>query len=199
MSLEPHPDSERIRRALERLRPQMVSWSGLFFRIAAVRYANSDDLLSGIGSRLTGGRWTPKGGPPSVYGSLDIETMIAEIYGRARQAGFRPEDLTPRVIVAIQAELRSVLDLTTGSIRSRLRVGSDRMTVEPWRELQQRSEEALTQAIGRCAWEIGCEALFVPSAARSGGTNLVLFPGNLSVASRLAIRKVEDLPPRMLP
>src|SRR5581483_8828324 len=85
----------------------------------------------------------------------------------------------PRVLVAVQARLRQVLNLTDGAARRALGVSAERMLNEPWREMQKRGREAVTQAIGRLAYYADLEALLVPSAARKGGLNLIVFPANL--------------------
>jgi RES domain-containing protein len=85
----------------------------------------------------------------------------------------------PRVIVASEANLERVLDLGNGHVRRVLVVSMKRMLSEPWREEQQKGREALTQAVGRLAYELDIQALVVPSAARKGGSNLIVFPANL--------------------
>ena len=70
------------------------------------------------------------------------------------------------------------------------------MLDEPWREEQKAGREALTQALGRIGHELGWEAFLVPSAARRGGVNLIIFPANLSRRSSLEIINVGDLPRR---
>lgn len=55
--------------------------------------------------------------------------------------------------------------------------------------------EALTQAIGRLAVDLDLQALLVPSAARKGGSNFILFPANLDPPkSSLRIVNKKDLP-----
>ena len=55
---------------------------------------------------------------------------------------------------------------------------------------------AVTQAIGRLAFDLGWEALLVPSAARKTGINLILFPDNLARTSIVQIINAGDLPSR---
>jgi len=50
-----------------------------------------------------------------------------------------------------------------------------------------------TQAIGRGCYEAGFEGIVVPSARNPRGKNIVVFPKNLSKASKLQIIAVEDL------
>ena len=103
----------------------------------------------------------------------------------------------PRVTVAVRIELTGVLDLTDGVNRSTMRVSAHRMLREPWREEQAAGREALTQALGRLAYELGWEALVVPSAARRGGVNLIIFRDNLARGTKIEIVNVGDLPARL--
>jgi RES domain-containing protein len=99
----------------------------------------------------------------------------------------------PRVTVSIRARFVRVLDLTDAKTRSALCVSERRMLDEPWREEQKAGREALTQALGRMGHELGWEAFLVPSAARRGGLNLIIFPTNLSGRSSLKVINAEDL------
>jgi hypothetical protein len=58
-----------------------------------------------------------------------------------------------------------------------------------------KGREALTQAIGRIAFEAGLEALFVPSAQARKGKNLVVVLDNLQKTSSLTIQNVGKLLP----
>jgi RES domain-containing protein len=132
----------------------------------------------------------------TVYGSLDVETAVAEALAHFRHFGLPVSKAMPRVIVALEAKLRRVLDVTDGATRRALGVSTRRMLEEPWREEQKKRREALTQAIGRLAFEANLEGLLVPSAARRGGVNLALFPANLDAPkSWLRILSKDELPP----
>jgi len=65
------------------------------------------------------------------------------------------------------------------------------MRDDDWRALNRGSEESLTQAIGRAAYQSSLEALIVPAC--DGGRNLVWFPGNLRGASKATIRNAHRL------
>jgi RES domain-containing protein len=175
---------------------RLIRWSGVVYRSASPRYANKDDLLTGLGSKSVGARWNPPRSFPAVYVSLDPHTALDEVLAHFRHYGFPIESAMPRVTVAVRVEIARVLNLNDGATRSALRVSAHRMLREPWREEQAAGREALTQALGRLAHELGWEALVVPSAARSGGLNLILFPDNLVRGSTLEIVNVDDLPAR---
>ena len=192
----PHPESERLRRAVGRCTSQLVRWAGVVYRSVSPRYANSNDLLAGIGSMRTGARWNPPKSFLTVYTSLDAHTAIDEVLAHYRHYGIPIETAMPRVTVAVRIEINTVLDLTDAAIRSVLRVSKRRMLTEPWRAEQAAGQEALTQALGRLAHQSGCEALLVPSAARKGGVNLIVFPDNLAMGSRIEIVNVGELPAR---
>jgi hypothetical protein len=80
----------------------------------------------------------------------------------------------PLVLTALEIDLQPALGLTDGRVRRALRVSRDRMLAEPLWLLQDRGQEALTQALGRLARDNGFGALLTPSAARPRGTNVVI-------------------------
>ena len=103
----------------------------------------------------------------------------------------------PKLVNGVEVHLHRVLDLTAGPVRRRLVLSWDRLIGERWWEQQANDEEALTQAVGRAAWEAGLEGLLAPSAARAGGVNLVYFPERKLPQSSLTIIHPEELPARV--
>jgi RES domain-containing protein len=193
-----HAESERLARALARCEKYRLPWAGVIYRSASVRYANRDDLLTGIGSKSAGARWNPPGSVATVYTSLDIPTAVAEALAHHRYYGFAVETALPRVLVSIQARLQRVLELTDRRVSRTLRVPRGQLLDEDWRACNSGGEEARTQAIGRLAWDAGWEGLLVPSAASTTGVNLIIFPGNLLLPqSYLLIINRDQLPPRL--
>src|SRR3954451_13670040 len=140
----PHPESDRLRRAVERCAPRAVRWSGVVYRSASPRYANGDDLLTGVGSKVAGARWNPPRSFPTVYASLDPHTALDEVLAHFLHYAIPVESAMPRVTVSVRVRLGRVLDLTDGPTRSVLRVSAWRMLDEPWREEQAAGREALT-------------------------------------------------------
>jgi RES domain-containing protein len=177
--MKPHPESTRLRNALEKCGPRLAAWRGELFRLAAPKYANKDDIITGAGSKAAGARWNPPGCCHTVYASLDVETAVAEALQHFRYYGLPVSKAMPRVVVAPEANLQRVLDLRDGAVRRVLVISEKRMILEPWREEQRMGREALTQAVGQLAFDLDVQALLVPSAARKRGSNLILFPANL--------------------
>jgi len=127
-SMRKHADSEALERGIERASKHAIPWSGTVFRATAVRYANRDDLLTGLGAKSAGGRWNPPGGFATIYSSLLPETALAEYLAQHRHFGWPDSSAMPYVTVAIEALLQSVLDLTNGPVRRALDVSRTRMS-----------------------------------------------------------------------
>jgi len=159
--------------------------------------ANPEDLIAGVGSLLTGGRWTPPGTFHAVYASLDETTALDEARQQNLRQGVRPWMALPLVLTALEVDLEPVLDLVNGRTRQALRVSRERMIAELWWTVQDLGQEALTQAIGRLAREQGFVALLVPSVTRASAANMVIFPDRLKSTNRLAIVNPDQLPPRI--
>jgi RES domain-containing protein len=190
-----HHETARLRIALERCESRLLAWQGELFRSASPRYANKDDIITGAGSKAAGARWNPPGSFHAVYASLEVETAVAEVLQHFRHYGLPVAKAMPRVIVSLEVKLERVLDLREGDVRRLLVVSEKRMLSEPWRQEQKKGLEALTQAIGRLAYEVNVQALLVPSAARKGGSNLIVFPANLDPPkSWLRIVNRDELP-----
>jgi RES domain-containing protein len=195
--MKKHRESDRLQKAFAKCLAHLSQWKGELFRSASPRYANKGDIITGVGSKIAGARWNPPGAFHTVYGSLDVEAAVAEALAHFRHFALPVSKAMPRVIVALEAKLQRVLDITKGATRRVLGVSTERMLEEPWREEQKKGREALTQAIGRLAFEASFEELLVPSAARRGGVNLIIFPANLdSPISWLRILNKDELPRR---
>ncbi len=194
--MTPHADSDRIIRAVERcLSAGLASpWSGDLYRYAAPKWSTEVELLTGAGGLHSGGRWHPIGAFRAVYASLDPETALAETLAHCRRFGLEIRDSMPKTVNAVVAHLHHTLDLTTGRIRQRLGISESRLLAEKWWEHDMTDPEALTQAVGRIARELGLEALFVPSAASKGGKGIVYFPDNKLPTSTLRIVNADELP-----
>lgn len=76
------------RRQLAELIAAATSLKGDFFRSVAFRYLHPDDVISGEGTRLNGGRFVPAG-VRAVYASLEEETALREVTVRKSALGGR--------------------------------------------------------------------------------------------------------------
>jgi len=195
--MTPHPESGRLERALVRCAPFGEEWAGFVYRSSSPEYAGRDDLITGAGAKKAGGRWNPRESFHTIYSSVDFETAAAEVMAHYRRFHI-PEHLAmPRLFAAVEVQLTRVLDLRRGPVRRTMKVSAERLSAEEWWKLPKRGKEAITQAIGRLAWQAGWQALLTPSAAHPGGTNLIVFPANLEPPdSWIKIHKPDDLPPR---
>jgi RES domain-containing protein len=175
-----HVDSERMSQALTRCQRLAVSWRGSAFRSASPRYANRDDFLTGAGAKIAGARWNPPNSFATLYTSLAPDTAVVEGLAHHRYFQLPIEEALPRILASVRIVLQRVLDLTNSVTRKHLGLTRDALLNEDWRGANSRGDEALTQAIGRLAWEAEWEGLLVPSAADHDGVNLVIFPSNLT-------------------
>lgn len=191
-----HPNTDTIRRQVQQCRPLAVPWAGTFYRASTIEYANRHDLLAGVGSREAGGRWSPPDLFNAVYGCLEPETAMSEALANFRQFGIPVSQAMPLVFVAVVVKTQAVLDVTAVPVQRRLGVTTRRMMAVDWQQSQDHGDEALTQAIGRIAWEEQLEGLLVPSARRRGQQNIVLFPSRRRRGSSWKIQRVRDLPKR---
>ena len=76
------------RKQLAELIAGATSLRGDFFRSVAFRYFHPDDVISGEGTRLYGGRFVPVG-VRAVYASLEEETALREVTIRKSALGGR--------------------------------------------------------------------------------------------------------------
>ena len=192
-----HPDSARLFRAIGRCTPLSARFTGILYRAAGVRRANSEDLVAGVGSLLTGGRWNPMGAFRTIYTSLHETTALDESRQQNLRQGVAPWMSLPVVVTAVDVDLDPVLDLIDGRVRRILRVTRERMVTERWWTIQEEGQEAITQAIGHLARDQGYVAILVPSIIHPSAVNMVIFPERLTAANRLVIINSEELPPRI--
>jgi RES domain-containing protein len=74
------------RKQLAELMTEATPLRGDFFRSVAFRYFHPDDVISGEGTRLNGGRFVPTG-VRAVYASVDEETALREVTARKNALG----------------------------------------------------------------------------------------------------------------
>lgn len=195
-SWQPHPETDSLRKGMLRCGRHIERFEMTIYRAVGYRYANQSDILTGTGARLHGARWNPPHAFRAVYGSLNPFAALAETGAIQSRFGIPFSQRTPLVMVAVGATLKRVLNLNDGQVRRRLGVSRERMLAAEWERSQRNGQEALTQAIGRLAFEWGLEGLLVPSVQLKKEVNLVIFPENLDSKSALRIVNREALPQR---
>jgi RES domain-containing protein len=164
----------------------------LGFRFAALRYGHSRDLVSGQGAKITGGRLNRTGTFPVIYTSTDPQTALAETFQNFASFGFAKAKVRPKLLVGLEIKIAAILDLCDPRIRRRLMLSLGDLA-QPWWPVQEAGGEALTQALGRAAYEAGFEGVRLPSARQKGGINLNVFPGKLRAGSRVVVLAGRDL------
>ena len=101
------------RKQLANLIAGATSLQGNFFRSVAFRYFHPDDVISGEGTRLHGGRFVPVG-VRAVYASLEEETALREVTTRKSVLGGRSQISVgeyPRITYVLAVATNRNLDL----------------------------------------------------------------------------------------
>jgi RES domain-containing protein len=146
---------------------QASALEGEFFRSVELAYGHPDDVISGEGTRLYGGRFA-KPGLRAVYGSLNEETAFRESAARiGRLAGRGGGRLVayPRITYVIRVKLATHVDLTVASTsRALLTACSDP------------HDFTASQEVGEFLRRHGAQGIVFPSAIPGfTGQNLVVF------------------------
>ncbi|MGH9135789.1 MAG: RES family NAD+ phosphorylase [Acidimicrobiales bacterium] len=159
--------------------------------LSATAYRNQAagwDPRSGDGARRRGGRFNPPHSFPVLYLCLTRPCVIAELTRQAQRQGLTVDDLLPRELWRLTADLTKVLDLTDPSTLSALDISTDDLT---------RDDHRFTQELGEAAHQHGFNAIRTPSATGVDDV-LAILPDNLAgvvVAAELIERwaTVDDL------
>jgi RES domain-containing protein len=152
----------------------ITPWTGTLFRFHTVDFPTAKDVLSGDGARKHGGRWNPPGFS-TVYGNTTDTTALEECKANDRYYGVVTK--SARLLVAIEADVKRMLDLTNPDLRRELDVTLTELAAEDWRKLLAAGKESLTQVLGRAVAATGGSGLLARSAAVRRGVNVVIFRG----------------------
>jgi RES domain-containing protein len=178
-----HPRFSELRDAFQNHPEWFTPWSGTLFRFQTVDYPLAGDILNGRGAAGRGGRWNPPG-YCTIYGSITDTIALEECKANDRYYGI--ETKAPRLVVAIEAQLTRVLDLTNPGIRRALDLTLKELAAEDWRKLLAAGRESLSQVLGRAVADAGGSGLLARSAAVRRGVNVVIFP-DVCPADRLSV------------
>jgi len=132
--------------------------------------APSFDPRSGEGARRFGGRFNPPRSFPVLYLCTTRSCAIAELTRQADRQSIDVEQLLPRELWKVQAELTDVIDLTDDATLAALGIAAADIV---------RDDHRLTRQIGEAVYEQRLQAILTPSA--TGVDNvLAIFPENLA-------------------
>jgi RES domain-containing protein len=124
--------------------------------------------LWGMGSKSFGGRFTPRGSFETIYLAEDATTAFIEV-GAIIKRGQSLVTLRthPWVLITVEGNLPSVLDLTDASVVSQLGSHYQELT-GVWRYRQEQTGEAPTQLLGRICYASGLfDGIRFPSSKNS--------------------------------
>lgn len=193
--MTPHPDFPFFFDVFKSTPALFGSYNANVFRQSQPRWMSLPYRFTGIGSVMTGARWSVKGLMPTLYASLDPHTLSDEAYHKARRYGWNPDEFPgPQLVVRMRWNLQRVVDLTLAATRKALAVTKRDLIECDWPTEQSHGREALTQAIGRAAFENLGEGLVVPSARRAGGVNMVYYPAHRQAGSSIGTADETNIP-----
>lgn len=175
MATPAHPKFDAIYRELEKLSEHGKSFSDICYRCVEPQY--SSEVVCGIGSRLHGGRWNPKGSFACVYLSDSPEAALQEFLARARRMKLPDHRALPMQMLGIRVKVANLLDLTDRKIDSVIKPILVTEKIH-WRAMQVK-REAVSQAIGRALHRICFSGLIAPSQAFAGAKTIVIFPDKM--------------------
>jgi len=194
MQLVPNPRHSVFLAELKKVRKPFSEWRGLLFRASPLSYAQASRFLDGKGSLALGGRWSAAGTFPAVNLSTDPGICLAESGASFTYYNWAPSDVRPKIVVAVQARFFKVIDLVSPTgLRTRPWLALNEFLAEDWHKVNDANHEAQSQAFGRAAYDIGAEALLIPSVRVRGGINLVYFPKSLNKRSKVDLLGEADL------
>lgn len=158
------------------------------------------EVLTGLGAKMFGGRFTPRGAFETLYVARSAETARLEAESRITASGVVDAPSKPYVHFVVRGRLQKVLDLTDAGVLAALKTTEDEMT-GPWVVGQVRGDEAPTQLLGRMVHAVGrIEAILFPSSKdRPDGRCLAILADRLKKGSSLEIVDETGLVKERLP
>ena len=163
-----------------------------FRRLSATRAhpAPGQRPLWGLGSKLYGGRFTPKGAFEAIYLAEDPVTAMAEVTGvlYSPQAPMPITAQPPLVLITVEGILLRVLDVTVSAVQNALGTNGQELT-GAWRHIRAAGQEAPTQTLGRaCHQSDRFEAIRFPSSkSTQNGVCIAVFTERLQSPSLIKV------------
>jgi RES domain-containing protein len=163
------------RKQLNELIAGAVPLKGDFFRSVAFHYFHPDDVISGEGTRLNGGRFVPVG-VKAVYASVEEQTAVREVTTRKSALGGRNQINVgeyPRMTYVLSVATQRNLDLA-----ATLPLELANIVTRCLRAPQHSASQELA-----ALWIVeGIESVVFPSAT-GAGRNVVIYLANAGTGS----------------
>jgi len=172
------------RKQLAELIAGATSLQGHFFRSVAFRYFHPDDVISGEGTRLNGGRFVPVG-VKAVYASLEEDTALREVTTRKNALGSRSQITVgeyPRMTYVLSVATNRNLDL---AVTLPLELATVRLC------LRMRGHSA-SQELAAVWISEGIDSVVFPSAT-GAGRNVAVYLANAAAGSVVVRNRDEVL------
>jgi len=144
---------DELKRALRRV--PLIGADGPFHRFVDLWFVHQNlaggkktEVLAGLGAKMLGGRFTPRGTFETLYVATTAATARIEAESRITASGVVDAPSKPYVHFVVRGRLQKVLDLTDTAVLATLKTTEDEMT-GPWIMGQVQGDEAPTQVLGR--------------------------------------------------
>ncbi len=155
------------------------------FRSVEISYAHPDDVISGEGTRLYGGRFAPLG-VRAVFASLDEETATREVTARKGRLGGRAQisiKSYPRFTYVIAVEIDKCVDFRSADPSSDLgRALAAALDLSDLRVSQEVGEYLMTK---------GVQGAIVPSVVGPGASVIVFL--DVDPAPKIEVSNRDDV------
>ena len=168
----------------------VISLSAAVYRFCSIKYADRDHFTNGEGAVKLGGRFTPIGGPRTVYSSREIPTAAAEVESCYKYDKSPPEAFGPTVLATVAVSVGLVLDPCSADVLGQLGITMVHIAGE-WRPACDAKKVAPVQSLGAWVSASGYERIRVPSTRHRRGVDPILFPGNFRDGSYAVVRNLD--------
>ena len=125
-----------LKRALRRV--ALIGADGPFHRFVDLWFVHQNlaggkktEVLAGLGAKMLGGRFTPRGTFETLYVATTAATARIEAESRITASGVVDAPSKPYVHFVVRGRLQKVLDLTDAGVLATLKTTEDEMT-GPW-------------------------------------------------------------------